>query len=332
MNEPETAFVSGGSGFVGRNLIRRLRRQGHAVVALVRTAQAAASVKALGASVIEGDLDAVAVLQRGMQHCQWVFHAAAKVGVQGSAADFHRVNVTGTANMLAAARAASVCCFIHVSTEAVLANGHPLVNLNESTPLPARPLPGYPASKARAEQRVLAANSDALETVIVRPRLIWGADDTSLLPMLVQAVCSGRFRWIGGGRYPTATTHVFNVCEALVLAARHGRPGEVYFVTDGAPVELRAFLTRLLATRGVRIPDASVPHAVASVAATWGDFMHRTLKLAGPPAISRMALRLFGGPVTIDDGKARRELGYRPVITRQQGLDALATAEQSGHG
>src|SRR6185503_3647620 len=99
----------------------------------------------------------------------------------------------------------------------------PLVDVDETRPLPEHPLPRYPESKNRAERLVLAANAPELATMVVRPRFIWGNDDTSVLAILSDAVKHGRYMWIDGGRYPTSTTHVDNVCEGLVLAAEKGR-------------------------------------------------------------------------------------------------------------
>ena len=96
-----------------------------------------------------------------------------------------------------------------------------------------------------------AANGDGLETVVVRPRFVWGRGDTTLLPALVELVRSGRFRWVGGGRHLTATTHVDNTVEGLWLGATKAQPGGVYFVTDGEPVVFREFVSRMLATQGV---------------------------------------------------------------------------------
>jgi nucleoside-diphosphate-sugar epimerase len=219
-----------------------------------------------------------------------------------------------------------VARFVHVGSEAALVDGTPLRRVDETRPLPRRPLPGYPASKAASEALVRAAAADGFVTVVVRPRLVWGSGDTSLLPQLVQAVRDGRFRWIGGGRHLSSTCHVDNAVEGLLLAAAHGRSGEAYFVTDGAPVEFRAFLTRLLQTQGVRAPDGSLPFALAQVVAAAGETLWRALPLAGAPPLTRLVLQLFGTEVTVDDGKARRELGYRGTTTIEAGLAAMARA------
>src|SRR4051794_8629825 len=156
-------------------------------------------------------------------------HAAAKVEDFGPAEDFERVTVQGTRNALEAARSAKVPRFVHVGTEAALMAGQPLVNVDETTPLrPDSPAP-YPWSKAKAEQAVRDANGTGLETVVVRPRFVWGKGDSTLLPEITAMVKAGRFAWIGGGSQLTATTHIDNTVEGLVLAAEHGKPGAVYF-------------------------------------------------------------------------------------------------------
>ena len=145
--------------------------------------------------------------------------------------------------------------FVHVGTEAALLAGQPLVDADESVPLRPDSPALYSASKARAEALVLAADGDGLETVVIRPRFVWGRGDTTLLPRMVEMVRAGRFAWIGGGRHRTSITHVDNVVEGLVLAADDATPGRPYFVTDGDAVVFRDFITELLATQGVDAPD-----------------------------------------------------------------------------
>jgi nucleoside-diphosphate-sugar epimerase len=317
------AFVTGGSGFVGRNLIRHLRRRGDEVRALARSTAAIEAVTQLGAIGIDGDLDNVEAMRQWMAGCDVVFHAAALAAEWGPREGFHHFNVDGTRHALDAARAAGVPCFVHVGTEAALCDGTPLVNVDESRPLPAHALPRYPHTKNQAERLVIAANAPGLRTVVVRPRFIWGNDDTSVLSALAAAVKAGRFLWMDGGCYPTSTAHVDNVCEGMLLAAEKGRGGEAYFLTDGAPVELRAFVTQMLATRGVDPGDKSVPKWLVLVLARVCEWAWETFGLKGEPPATRMAVHLFGEPVTVNDAKARRELGYVGRVTREQGMASL---------
>jgi nucleoside-diphosphate-sugar epimerase len=313
------AFVTGGSGFIGGALIERLRSEGWDVRALTRSDTAAARVRELGAEPVPGDLDDIRI-----EDCDIAFHSAAKVEDWGDPEEFERVNVRGTQNVVNACRAAGVRRLVHVGTEAALMAGQPLVNVDESAPLRPDSPALYPSSKAKAEQLVRAANGDGLETVVVRPRFVWGRGDTTLLPRLTEMVRSGRFRWIGGGRQLTATTHVDNTVEGLWLAATKGPAGGVYFVTDGEPVVFRDFLTRMIGTQGVEIPDKSVPPAMAGAAARAIEGIWRLLRRTNDPPLTRFAVWASSQECTIDISRAERELGYRPVKSREDGLAELS--------
>jgi nucleoside-diphosphate-sugar epimerase len=325
--EPLTrAFVTGGSGFIGGALVERLRSEGVEVRALARSERAAERVRERGAEPVIGDLDDRDSLRAGAEGCDLAFHAAAKVEDWGDPADFERLNVRGTRNVIDACRETGVRRLVHVGTEAALMAGQPLVNVDESAPLRPDSPALYSSSKARAEQLVRAANDDGFETVVVRPRFVWGRGDTTLLPALVERVRSGRFRWVGGGRQLTATTHVDNTVEGLWLAAQRAPAGGVYFVTDGAPVVFREFLTELLGTQGVEIPDRSVPPAVAGASARAAEGVWRRLKRKGTPPLTRFAVWVSSQECTIDISRAQRELGYRPLKSREEGLAELRSS------
>jgi nucleoside-diphosphate-sugar epimerase len=317
------AFVTGGSGFIGGALIERLRREGWEVRALARSVGAAAKVRERGAEPVAGELADMGALEAESMGCDVCFHAAAKVEDWGDPAEFERLNVRGTANVIAACRTAGVPRLVHVGTEAALTAGQALVGVDERAPLrPDSPFL-YSSSKAKAEQLVREANGDGLETVVVRPRFVWGKGDTTLLPAIVDMVRSGRFRWIGGGRHLTETTHVDNTVEGLWLGATKAPAGGVYFVTDGEPVVFREFLERMLATQGVTVPDKSVPAGVASAAAVGAERAWRLLRRPGPPPLTRFAVWVSSKECTLDISRARTELGYEPVRTRDEGLAGL---------
>lgn len=318
-----TAFVTGGSGFIGGRLVERLAAEGWTVRALARSDPSAEAVRARGAQAVRGDLDDVAAMTEGARDADAVFHLAAHLGDSGPREAFVRGNVDGTANALRAARAGGARRFVHVGTEAALMAGQPLVHVDERAPLRPDSKAHYSATKAMAEQLVRDANGDGLETVVVRPRFVWGAGDTTLLPTMVDMVRAGRFRWIGGGRHRTDTTHVDNVVEGLLRAYERGRPGEPYFVTDGEPVVFREFVTRLLATQGVAAPTKTLPLPVAKAAAAACETLWRRLPLKGDPPVTRTSIWLSALEVTLDISKARSELGYEPRVSMDEGLEQL---------
>jgi nucleoside-diphosphate-sugar epimerase len=320
------AFVTGGSGFIGGRLIERLRAQGHDVRALARSPAAAEKVRGHGGEPVPGDLADEAAMREGAQGCELAFHAAATLGDWGRREDFERGNVDGTRNALNACAQAGVRRFVHVSTEAVLLAGQPLVEVDETAPLQPDSPALYSATKARAELLAVGANREGFETVVVRPRFVWGAGDTTLLPVLVDLVRKGRFAWIGGGRHRTSTTHVDNVIEGLLLGASRGRPGEVYFVTDGDPVVFREFVGEMLATQGAQAPDRGIPAPAAGALATVGEEAWRLLPLPGQPPLTRFAYWASSQECTIRIDKAREQLGYAPVVSMADGLAGLRAA------
>jgi nucleoside-diphosphate-sugar epimerase len=322
-----SAFVTGGSGFIGGRLIDRLVRDGYTVRALARSESAAAKVTERGAEPVRGDLDDRAAMRTGAQGCELAFHAAAKLGDWGNRAEFDRCNVEGTGNALVACADAGVRRFVHVGTEAALMAGQPLIDVDERAPLRPDSPALYSATKAMAERLVLDANRDGtFETVVVRPRFVWGAGDTTLLPTMVAMVKAGRFAWVGGGRNRTSATHVDNVVQGLVLGAERGRPGNAYFVTDGEPVQFREFVTELLATQDVTAPSRAVPIPVAHALAVGGEAAWRVLPLPGQPPLTRFAYWVTSQDCTIRIDKARADLGYEPVLSRAEGMAELRAA------
>ncbi len=324
MGDPSaTAFVTGGSGFLGGRLTERLVRDGWVVRALARSDAAAAKVARRGAEPVRGDLDDGAALRAGARGCAVAFHAAALAASWGPRRAFVRANVDGTRNVLAACADAGVARFVHVGTEAALMDGAPLVNVDERAPLRPGSSAYYPATKARAELAVLDASRPGFATVVVRPRLIWGPGDTTVLPGIVAAIRDGRFAWIGSGRQLTSTTHVDNAVHGLVLAAARGAPAAAYFVSDGEQLRFRDFITDLLATQGVTPPERSVPAWLARPAAAASATAWRALRREEEPPLTRLAVWLMSLEATVDISRARRELDYAPVRTVTDGLAEL---------
>jgi nucleoside-diphosphate-sugar epimerase len=319
-------FVTGGSGFVGREVIAALVARGVPVRALARSGRAEAAVVAGGATPVHGDLSGLEAMRIGMQGAAVVVHAAAKVDLWGPRQEFARDTIEGTRNALRAAEAAGVARFVHVGTEAVLAGGPPILQADETWPYPAMPNGPYPWSKGQAERDVLAATMASFTTVSVRPRFIWGRGDTSLLPALLAAMQSGSWAWFDGGHHPSSTCHVRNVAEGILLAAERGRGGQAYFLTDGAPVDFRDFLTRMAATQGVVAPARQAPLWVARAVAACGEFAWNSFSLKGRPPVTRTMINLMFQEVTVNDRKARDELGYTGHVSIEQGLAELQNA------
>lgn len=297
-------FVTGGSGFIGRALVRRLLGEGHSVRALVRSEASAAKISALGAEPVRGELTDPLTWQDRVTGSDVVFHLAAETDITADRERQELVTVRGTEAAVEAARHARVPRFVLCGSEAALLAGSPLVDVDESAPLRPDSEAAYSATKAAAEKIVLDANAPGFATVSIRPRFVWGPH-SSLVEGLAAAAKAGQLAWIDGGRHTTDVTFVDNAVEGLVLGWRHGRPGQAYFVTDRHRVILREFLEAQFALYGVDVPipdmDAGTAAGAVPVPARW----------------------FLGQECTLRTDKAVAELGYRPVVAHAAGLEAV---------
>ncbi len=323
-----TAFVTGGTGFLGRRLIEVLVARGWTVRALHRSPADAARLRNLGAEPAQGDLTDAQSLRRGLAGAEVVFHAAALFTFWAPAADFERANVEGARHLLAAAQDEHVGRFVQIGASgAVMGAPRPMTDVTEDAPLAFPSWAPYLASKARAQALTLAADGvGGMRTAVVLPPMIWGAG-MPMLEGLVADVRAGRFAWPGGGASRISTAHVDNVCEAAILAAGRAPQdrawGRAYFVTDGQTRTLREVLSAFLTARGVEPRAASAPIPVAWAMATLLEPLWRTFRLKGQPPLTRQMLRMVGYDFTISDQRAREDLGYRPVVSWAEGLAAM---------
>lgn len=314
-------FLTGASGFIGGAVARRLSPDNW-VLAMARNPKSSAKVAATGARPVVGALETIDIAP--IKECDVVIHCAAYVEPWGRYQDFYDVNVEGTRRLLALAREAGVRRFIHVSTEAVLFHGQDMYEIDETYPYPAHSPYHYSETKRLAEQLVIAANVPGeFETIVLRPRLVWGEGDETILPNLCEMVDKGRFRWIGGGDYLTSSCNIHNFVEAVVLAMDRGRGGEVYFITDREIHTMRDFLTQLLATAG-RVPkDSSVPSGLLRFGAWCIEAVWRLFRIRRKPPVTRFSAAIMSANCTIASKKAETELGYAPVVTVEEGMAQL---------
>ena len=177
---------------------------------------------------------------------------------------------------------------------------------------------------------MLAANEPGVfETVSVRPRFIWGPGDQTLLPELRKMVANGGFMWIGGGAAKTSTAHIDNVVEGIRLALEKGTGGEAYFITDDEIVTMREIITGIAKADGLELPDKNAPAwAVGALAFTLETFARATGSKKGP-MLTRFAADIMARDCTINIDKAKRELGYKPLVSIAEGLRRMRSEQRA---
>jgi nucleoside-diphosphate-sugar epimerase len=316
-----TLFITGASGFVGGAIVRALKDR-FELRALSRSDSSDATIRALGATPVRGELGSVAA--EAIAGSEAVIHCAAFVKQWGTREQFWTANVEGTRQLLQTARQAGTHRFIHIGTEAALFHGQHMRDIDERYPYPAHTPFLYSETKAAAEKLVLAANAPGFTTLSIRPRFVWGPGDQTILPVLEAMVRSGRFVWIDGGRARTSTTHIANLVHGVELALDRGTGGNAYFVLDEGVTQMREFLTALLATRQVTPPDKAIAGWVVRAIAALTETAWRAFGLKSDPPLTRFAASMMSRDCTINGDKARRDLGYEPVISRAEGLRNLS--------
>ena len=315
-------FVSGASGFLGSRVVPELLASGNRVRGLARSERAAAVIAALGAEPIAGDLADLEAMTDAMKGCDLVLHLAARFREGGSPAAYYRDNVVGTEQMLAAAQAAGVRRFVMVGAAMCLLGNGPIENADESWPLGEPRFSSYARTKTIADRTVLRANRDGFTTCVVRPAWVWGPGDPQG-EAVVEAARKGQMRLIDGGVYPIVTSHIENTVRGVTLALERGRGGEAYYVFDDGLTPIGDFIGQILAASGLAKPTNAIPRKVAWVVGSLMDAAWTLLRRQGEPPVSRLLVALNGGPFLVSDAKARRELGYSPVISRKDGFARL---------
>ncbi len=321
------ALVTGGGGFLGGAIVRLLRERGDAVQSLARGSYPA--LAALGVVQVQGDIgDREAVLQAAAG-CDVVFHVAAKAGVWGSYADYYRANVTGTENVLAACRAHGIGRLVHTSSPSVVFDGNDVEGGDETLTYPAHYEAHYPRTKALAERLVLAANDAHLATVALRPHLIWGPEDNHLVPRIIARAKAGKLRRIGNRPCPVDTVYVDNAAQAHLLAADRLAPGSpvagrAYFISNGEPIPLWEMVNRILAAGGLPPVTRTVSPLVARAAGVICEGLWTLLRLPGEPPMTRFLAKELATAHWFDITAARRDFGYQPAISIDEGLVRLA--------
>jgi nucleoside-diphosphate-sugar epimerase len=319
------ALVTGATGGLGRNLIERLHRDGHDVIATGRNQTVGQTIASNGIRFEAVDLSENQRLKCLSEGCDVVFHCAALSSPWGRREDFEAINVRGTINVRDAAVAVGAR-LVHVSTPSIYANFSDHLNIRESY-LPRRMVNEYASSKLQAEANIeFSVREEGLEAIIIRPRGIFGPHDTTLMPRLIAAAERKPVPIINGGKAVVDVTYVENVVDALILAAeaRHIKHGEAFNITNGEAVIISDLIKEALTAVGVPYTTKNVPYWLADLVARGMELSARIGVIKGEPPLTRYTAGLFAFDQTLDISRARTNLGYEPRISIKDGIARYA--------
>jgi nucleoside-diphosphate-sugar epimerase len=315
-------LITGATGFLGRTLAARLLREGHRVRALVRAESdpaARSRLRAMGAVEREGAVTDEASVRAAMAGVEAAVHCA-QVGSRAPRALAEAVNLVGAENVLHAARALGVRRLVFRSSESVTRGGGARSYVDEEHPSPPRFTDRSAEALSLADDLVGAAGNDAFSTVVIRPGILWGADDTRWLPGVLRRVRAGRWRWVDGGRAMVPTSHVDSVVDAMVRSLTvPAAAGRAYYVTDDERVTAREFVTRSVAAAGGgKLSAGSLPYWAAYALGWWAE------RGGDPLACNRAEVSSLGQVAYFNVQRARKELGWVPVVSVDEGMRSLA--------
>ena len=311
--------MTGATGFIGGGVLRSLQAAGHDVVAYVREGSDSRALSDVERMV--GDIADPNRLADAASGCDAMVHAAGIADPNAHADNLGWVHVAGTENALNAAKKAGCKRFVHVSCADVTIYDGPRSFWNE-TEAPQRPFGDWAQTKLNAEELVRVSGRKGFWTVALRPALVWGPGDTTHLPGWKAEADDGGIRIVGGGKKLLATTHIENLAHAVSCALKTNvTTGNVYYVVDTELSVSREFFTELSAALGWAPPKSAGPYRWAWLASRTGvSSLH-------PTQVIRR-----GQTSAFDMSRAKHDLGYEPIVTREQGLTELAQWYRSTHG
>lgn len=328
-------LVTGGSGFVGANLVTTLLDRGHHVRSFDRAPSPLPQHPRL--EVLQGDITDTAVCARAVDGIDTVFHTAAIIDLMGGASvteEYRRrsfdVNVGGTENLIRAAQAAGVQRFVYTSSNSVVMGGQNIAGGDETLPYTARFNDLYTETKVLAERFVLGQNGSpnggaGLLTCAIRPSGIWGRGDRTMFRKLFESVIAGHVKVLIGRKSARLdNSYVHNLIHGFILAAQHltpggTAPGQAYFINDAEPINMFEFARPVIEACGENWPRVRVNGPIVRAAMTGWQRLHFRFgipaPLLEPLAVERLYLDNF-----FSIAKATRDLGYQPLFTTEQAL------------
>jgi 2-alkyl-3-oxoalkanoate reductase len=317
-------LVTGGGGFLGGAIVRRLVAEGETVRSFARARYPA--LDRLGVEQVQGDLADLAAVQKACRGVEAVFHVAARPGVWGKYREFYQPNVVGTRNVITACRQCGVQRLIYTSSPSVVFDGRSMQGVDESAPYPSTFHSHYSRTKALAEQLVRQAAREGLPAVALRPHLIWGPGDNHLVPRIIAR--AHKLRRIGDGRNKVDTIYIDNAAQAHVLAEaclkrKPELSGRVYFISQDDPLSLWDMIDRILAAGGKPPVTGTISPALAYLIGVVYEGIYSVLGLKGEPPMTRFVARELATAHWFNIQAAKTDLGYAPIVSTQEGLQRL---------
>ncbi len=322
--EIKNILVTGGGGFLGKAILKKLSKKKLSLTSFSRKFYP--DLEKMDVIQIQGDIADKKALVKAFRNIDAVFHVAAKPGIWGAFEDFFRINVTGTQNVIAAGLENNIKQLIYTSSPSVIFDEYDMENVDESVPYPNNYLAPYPETKAMAEKLVIKAVKKGLNTIIIRPHLIWGPEDNHLLPRIINK--ADKLKRVGRIDDLVDTIYVDNAADAHILASQKllenpSLSGNVYFVSQDEPISKWKMIDAFLDVAGLPPIKGHVSAKSAYIAGSFFEFVYTLLKIKKEPPMTRFVAKELATSHWFDISKAKKELGYYPKVSTKEGIQRL---------
>lgn len=324
-------FLTGGTGFIGGNVVKQLRARGDDVRALVRSAERGRSLEEQGCEVVIGTLATPAEIAAGMKGCDAVIHGAAiyEVGIPKSRHEEMRdANVLGTERVLRAALEAGIPRVVYISTVAVFGDTHGEV-VDETYEHPGDSFTSY-YEQTKYEAHQIARkmiDDEGLPCVIVQPGGVYGPGDHSQLGNLADQTLAGNLPMIPFPDFGMVIVHVEDVAAGVLLALDKGEIGEQY-ITGGDKTNNRELIQTIAELGGRKPPSRSLPAGLIKAIAPFGAVVGPLMGF--PPNMRELVTSTDGVTFWASSEKAKEKLGYKPRDLRTTITDTLRETGKLG--
>lgn len=319
-------LVTGGTGFLGKALARRLIKEGHHVTIIGRNEQVGQQLTIEGMTFIQADLNDQKAMIQACQLMDYVFHCGALSSPWGKYSDFYQTNVIGTKNIIAGCEEHHVKRLIHVSTPSIYAYYTNRENIMEASQLPQKMINHYAQTKYLAEKEIDKAHENGLPVITIRPRAIFGPEDNAIIPRLIEANDKIGVPMINDGKALIDFTYIDNVVDALLLCMNSPvqTQGKKYNITNGNPMLFCDVLEKLFESLQLKWNKRKMNYHVIFLLASCMEVFYKLFMPKKEPILTKYTVSVLSHTQTLNIDAAKKDLGYEPRISIDEGIQEFS--------
>ncbi len=314
-------IITGATGFVGRNIAEALAKDSFEVVATGRNQKIGEELQKSGIKFIKAEITDYDEVKGAFSSADIVVHCAAKTADWGKYDEFYQTNVIGTRNVINACREHDISKIIFISTPSVYYSGKDRLNIKEDEPLPEKQF-YYGKTKIISENELLNLKSEGFQTIILRPRAVYGPYDNTIVPRILKLSEKKNLPLINGGKALVDLTYIDNLVSAIknCFSADNNSWNEIYNISNGNPIRISDWFSQVLSIFERPFNPKTIAEPIAKTMAVISETLSRLPFSNKKPQLTRFSVGYMAKSMTMNIDKAKEKLDYVPKISNEQGF------------